>query len=190
MYIIIESYAQGDPRIGPEIEYLDEYQDWMFDVAYIKPENVNKVDFSSINCKEVPEAVARACAFTNLDKENRIGLIEGSGVHQNLIAQSTEKHAYKPKVYYYPTEQDLTNLVEFMKTEMHLYLNYYYRDLPTDVAEKNKNYRAMIEAEINNLKDPDSCKVMLYKRFGLGIYQKFISKFGLPERPTTDLAQL
>ncbi len=189
MYIIIESYDQGDPRVSPEIEYLDQYQDWIFDVAYIKPENVSKVDFSQINYKEVSEAVARACAFTNLDKENRISILEGSTIHQNLIVQSTEKHAYKPKVYYYPTDEDKKNLVAFMKEEMRLYLNYHYRNLPIEVAEKNKSYRAAIENEINTLSDIESCKVMLYTRFGLGMFPSIIKKYNLGERSTIDLSQ-
>lgn len=173
MFIVIESYDQNDPRLVPEIEFLNQYQDWMFEIAYIKPENVSKVDFSKINYKEVPENIARACRYTNADDQFRLGLIEGSAVHQDLIVQSTEKHSYKPKVYYSMTDKDKKELVEFLKVEMGLFLNHYYS------VNGHSDFRSTVESEISQADTVEKCRVLMHNRFGVSASNKMVDQLNL-----------
>lgn len=179
MFIVLESYDQNDPRLVPEIEFLNQYADWMFEIAYIKPENVSKVDFSKLNYKEISEDIAKACTFTNADIEYKLGIVEGSIPHQHLIALSTEKHAYKPKVYYRLTDTDKQQLLEFMKIEMNLFLNYYYNLLPANEAAENAEFRKTIEAEVASLTDVQAARVLMHTKFGVTTFNKLVETIPL-----------
>lgn len=183
MFIVLESYAGDDPRLVPEIEFLDQYRSWMFDVAYIKPENVSKVPLSSMNYKEVPEIVARSCKFANADINDRVGILKNSEIHQEVLVSSLTEHAYKPKVYYTLTEEDKVHLLEFYKTTIELFVNHYYSQLPADVAEANARYRIDLGFEIAALDSLEAARVFMHTRCGTSNSSQLTEKLNLG--PTT-----
>lgn len=170
MFIILESLSEIDPRFCAEIEYLEQYKHWEFEVAYIAPTNVASVQLSKIAHREVSETVARACKFASADHNNRLGIVEGSEIHDELIHASMEPHSYKPKVYYTLTADDLAATLEFLKAEMHIALEKHYRDNLTEQERlSNTSYRAALEAEIDACDNVNSAKKLIHTRFGTGV---------------------
>ena len=179
MFIVLECYAGDDPRLVPEIEFLDRYRTWIFDVAYIKPEDVDKVPLSSMNYKEVSEAVARSGKFANADINDRISILKGSEVHQELLINSLTDHAYKPKAYYTLTNDDKALLLEFYKTNIELYVNYYYNQLPADIAEANARYKTDLKFEIAALDSLEAARVFMHTRCGTANSSQLAEKLNL-----------
>lgn len=165
MFIVLESYRSDDPRLVPELEYLEQYTDWLFEVAYIKPENVSKVPLDKINYEEVPEELARACKFTNADMNYRVGIAKNSEIHEELMHNTLEEHNTKPKVYYQMNEDDKRLLTEFYKVEMRLYLNMHYNGLTQQERDRNFEYRKSVEEEISNCKTVNDCRTLMHKKF-------------------------
>ena len=166
MYIILEGYASHDPRLVPELEFLDQYNYWHYDVAYIAPENVSKVELPTMNYLEVPEEVARAAKFVKANSENRLGILAGSEIHDELIHATLEAHSSKPKVYYQLTEEDQANAIKFFKAVMTLALMKHYNELPTIEAERNSAYKLKVLNEIQACSTMVECRKMMHHRFG------------------------
>jgi hypothetical protein len=167
MYIILESLSEIDPRVVPEIEYLDQYKHWFSEVAYIAPENEHKVVLSTIAHRVVSEEIARACKFASADHLDKLGIAEGSEIHEELVFASMEPHSYKPKVYYTLTEQDKQHALQFLKEEMYIALEMYYRDVLTEdqrIAHQTK--RQQILTEIDQLTSVIDAKRMIHTKFG------------------------
>jgi hypothetical protein len=184
MFIVLECYAGDDPRLVPEIEFLDQYRTWIFDVAYIKPEDVSKVPLSSMNYREVSEAVARAGKFANADINDRVSILKGSEIHQELLINSLTEHAYKPKVYYTLTADDKALLLEFYKTNIDLYIDYYYNQLPADVVEANARYKTDLKFEVAALDSLEAARVFMHTRCGTANSSQLADKLGLGHTTT------
>jgi hypothetical protein len=170
MYIVLESLSEIDPRCVPELKYLEQYKHWEFEICYIDPADVSKVPLDQIAHRVVTEEVARACKFASADHTDRLGIVEGSEIHQELIHASMEPHSYKPKVYYTMTDADKENALKFLKIEMQIFLEKHYRDnLTAEERNANATYRQQLESEINNLSDINSAKRMIHEKFGTWI---------------------
>jgi len=167
MYIILESLSEIDPRVVPEMEYLDQYKHWFSEVVYIAPENEHKVNLSAIAHRVVSEEIARACKFASADHLDKLGIAEGSEIHEELIHASMEPHSYKPKVYYTLTEQDKVHALQFLKEEMHIALEMHYRDTLTEEQRTaHQTTRQQISTEIDQLTSVIDAKRMIHTRFG------------------------
>ena len=165
MFIVVESYASNDPRVVPEMEYLDHYNDWLFDVVYIRPENVSKVPLNEINYMEVPEAVARAAKFSKADANFRCSFEENGEQLSEIPNQTLDDHPNKFKKYYNLTEQDKLLLIEYYKIQMKLYINFHYRFLDAETIARNVQYRQNLINEINNLNSVEDCRTILHSKF-------------------------
>lgn len=182
MYIVLESYASNDPRLVPEIQFLEQYTDWIFEVAYINDDESNKVELSKINHVIVTENIARACKFTNMSDDFRLSVMEGTEIEQELFVNTSEppeRHLYKPKVYYTMTDKDKKDLMEFYKIEMNLYLNYHYNNLSDDDQKRNKAYRSSLEREIAEADSVVACRILMHKKFGLGAFNSWVKDHNL-----------
>lgn len=166
MFIILEGYASDDTRLVPELEFLEQYNYWHFDVAYIAPENVSKVPLSAINYIEVTEEVARAAKFVKADHNNRLGILAGSEIHDELIHASLEAHVRKPKVYYQLTEEDEANAIRFFKAVMMLEVITHYKNLPLAVAEQNSAFKLSVIKKIEAANTMLDCRYLMHTVFG------------------------
>lgn len=168
MYIILESYPEDDPRLVPEIEFLSQYSFWIYEVAYIIPENVSKVPLNQMLYEEVPENIARAVKFAKGD-EGKIGIVEGSNVHQELLDLSTAEitnHPSKPKVYYHLVEKDYQEVTEVFKVAMRLYLKKHYTEvLTTEEADTYDHVRTDLLTQINQISNYDDALRLMHTRF-------------------------
>jgi len=165
MFIVVESYASNDPRVVPEMEYIDHYNDWLFDVVYIRPENVTKVPLNQMNYEEVPEAVARAAKFSKADPNFRCSFEENGPELSEIPNQTLDEHATKYKKYYNLTEQDKSLLVEYYKIQMRLYINFHYRFLSPEIVMRNVQFRQNLVTEINSLSSVEECRSILHTKF-------------------------
>jgi hypothetical protein len=173
MYIILEAYADNDPRLVPEMEFLDQYYYWHFDVVYIAPENVSKIDFTQLNYCEVTEEQARACKFAKADHNYRIGIRKNTTIHEELIMSTMSRPEAlvdhpegKPKVYYTITDEELALAMEYTKVCMRLELNMHYNQLSEEDAERNATYRQAILDEINACPNLHDCRYLMHTKFG------------------------
>lgn len=165
MFIIIETIGFNHPLKSTEgITFLDQYSYAHFEIAEVTDPSI---DLSSVIHTEVPEEVARACKFAKADHNDRLGIVEGSGIHEELMNESLEHHAKKPKVYYTLNEQDIENQVKFMKAVMALELEMHYRGLTDEERNNNVSYKQSIVAEIEACSTMLECRELLHKKFGL-----------------------
>lgn len=180
MYIALESYSEQDPRLVPEMEFIDSLQWAIFNVCYIKPENVSKVDFSNINYEELTPELYSAFKFLSATDDYKLSIAAGSDIHSEFVSVSSlESHDYKPKAKYTMTDADKASLVNVYKLVMRLYLNYHYNSLDPAAVEFNTAKRAEIAAEIESMTDADQCRVTLHTKFGISCSSKLSERNGL-----------
>lgn len=167
MYIIIETVSFNHPlKSLSYIQFLDQYSYSHFEIAHIDDEHFNDVNLTGFVYEIVDEKVARSAKFAKADHNNRIGILEGSVIHDELIFATLEHHSSKPKVYYTLTKEDIANQVEFLKQIMHLELEMYYRDLNEHVRSENQQFKEIIKTAINSCTTVFHCRELLHKRFG------------------------
>ena len=167
MYIVLESLSEIDPRFSADLQYLEQYKHWEFEVAYIDPNHPHTIKLDQIAHRFVSEEVARACKFASADHNDRLGILEGSEIHDELIHASMEPHSYKPKVYYTMTEADKVDTLKFLKVEMEIALEKYYRDeLTAEQRVANQAYKDIIQAEIAACTTIFDAKKLIHTRFG------------------------
>lgn len=169
MYIILESLASDDPRMVPEIEILEPYKWWIYNVAYIKPENISKVNLSEINHVVVDESTAKASRFGHADRNLKISIAENSTIYDELsICNSLEAHDYKPKYKYTLTSEDQTRLIKFWKSLAKLALEIHYKNnLSPELRDFNRKYKLQILNEIESTNDINNFRLLWHTRFGL-----------------------
>lgn len=166
MYIVLETLAGNDPRLVPQLEIMSQYKYWSFEVAFIDPAYETTVDLSTIIHKVVPEHVARACKFASADHSDRLGIVQGSQIHEEMMHATLEHHESKPKVYYQMTEQDINDALEFYKVVLSLALEIHYRDLPVDQADSNADTKLSLQNEIDAITSVEQAREIMHKKFG------------------------
>lgn len=180
MYIALESYSEQDPRLVPEMEFIDSLTWAIFNVCYISPENVSKIDFSNLNYVELTDETYSAFKFLSATDDYKLSIALDSDIHSEFVAVSSlESHDYKPKAKYTMTEADKTALVKVYKIVMNLYLNHHYNNLDAQAAEFNKEKRAEVEREIDSLTDADACRILLHTKFGISCSSKLSERENL-----------
>lgn len=166
MYIVHEVIGFNHPlKSNPDISFLDSYTIGKFEIAYIAPENVDKVDLSGIIYRELTEAEAKSSKWAKADYKGKLGIVEGSDIHDELLHLSLDQHATKPKVHYYLTDEDKAQAVVFFKHLMQLDLDTYYSRLSPEDAARNAEFKKTIEDEIAACEDIFSCRFLLHTRF-------------------------
>jgi hypothetical protein len=166
MYIVLETLAGNDLRLVPQIEIMPQYKYWAFEVAFIDPSYETSVDLSNIVHKIVPEHVARACKFASADHSDRLGIVQGSQIHEEMMHATLEHHQSKPKVYYQMTEQDINDAIEFYKVVLSLALEVHYRDLPSDQAAANADTKLALQNEIDSITTILEARELMHTKFG------------------------
>jgi hypothetical protein len=180
MYIVLESYSDQDPRVVPEIEYIDSLKWAIFEVAYIKTANLSKVDFSKLNYSELDNDQYKAFKFLSAGDDYTLSVAAGSDIHGELKAiASLEAHPYKPKFKYTLTEDDKVKLVDVYKIVMRLYVTYHYNSLGEETIRFNEDNRAKILAEIETLTNTEQCRVLMHTKFGTSCSSKLAERNNL-----------
>ena len=180
MYIALESYSEQDPRLVPEMEFIDSLTWAIFNVCYIKPENVSKVDFSNLNYEELTPELYSAFKFLSATDDYKLSIAADSDISKDFVSVSSlEAHDYKPKVKYTLTDADKAQLVNVYKLVMRLYLTHHYNNLDAAAVEFNKETRARIAAEVESLTDVDQCRVMMHTKFGISCSSKLAERLNL-----------
>ncbi len=168
MFIIIETVSFNHPlKSSPYLTWFDQYCFSHFEVADIEDAHVGEIDAAGFVHAIVPEEVARGCKFAKADHTNRLGILQGSEIHEELIYASLEEHASKPKVYYTLTQEDLTSQLEFFKVIMRLELELHYKTLTEEQRANNQTYKNSILAEINSCATSLQARELMHTKFGL-----------------------
>lgn len=191
MYIILESLASDDPLMVPEIEIQEPYKWWIYNIAYIKPENINKVNLSEISYAEVDEVTAKAAKFGHADRNLKISIAEGSTIHDELsFCNSLEPHDYKPKYKYTLSAEDKNQLLKFWKAVARLALESHYKNnLTQELRDFNRKYKQQILNEIESITEIDKFRLLWHTRFGLECHSKELAKDAGFDSPTIDLSR-
>lgn len=191
MYIILESLPSDDPRMVPEIEVIDRYKWWIYNIAYINPINESKVDLSKINHVKVDEVTAKAGKFGHADRNLKISIAEGSTIHDELsFCNSLEPHEYKPKYKYTLSNDDQAQLLKFWKAVARLALETHYKNnLSQELRDFNRKYKMQILNEIESTNNIDQFRLLWHKRFGLECHSKELAQEAGIEFPTIDLSR-
>lgn len=162
MYIISETLAGNDPRFHIEMERI--FSHWIYTSYYVPDVAKSSVILDNLEMAEVTEEVARSLKFGNVN-EGKIGLRSGTLAHDEAFQESTE--VSEGKTYYFINENDESNVVTALKTEMSLYLNKHYSLLSPEeysslIAKKNE-----VQTEIRNCTTLLDCQRLMHIRFGL-----------------------
>lgn len=167
MFIILENVGFNHPlKTDGIVEFLDQYSFGRWDVAFIDPANVGSVNLSGIVHVEVSEAVARAAKFGKANHEDKLGILEGSAIHEELMHASLEHHSRKPKVHYTLTEEDIVDQINFMKTIMKLELEYHYQNvISQETASINAGYKQSLLEEIDACATTMDCRKLMHMKF-------------------------
>jgi hypothetical protein len=167
MYIVHEILGFSHPlKQDPNIQWLDQYAYSKFEVAYIAPENVSAVDLSGILYRELEEAEAKSAKWVKADHTGKLGMLPGSEIHEELFDLTSGEHPTKPKVYYYLTEDDIKEAVDFYKHLMLLDLEIHYSKLSAEEVASNANLKQQIIDEINACQDLLAARRLMHERFG------------------------
>lgn len=174
MFIITETISFNDPLKSSEnVTFFDHYSFGHFEVAEVKDAHVADFDFTPFVHRIVDENIARAAKFGKADHKDRLGIVAGSGIHEELIHASLEEHAYKPKVYYTLTEQDIADQIAFWKTIMEMELEFHYKNVLTpEEAERNSAYKQSIANEITACQTALECRKLMHTKFGFATGHK------------------
>lgn len=168
MFIIIETVSfDHELKSSPYLKWFDQYAFSHFEVADIDDDHIGDVNAAGFVHEIVPEEIARGCKFAKADHTNRLGILQGSEIHEELIYASLEEHASKPKVYYTLTAEDLKSQLDFFKVIMRLELEMYYKNLPQEEATANQTYKQSILEEINSCSSGIQARELMHTKFGL-----------------------
>jgi hypothetical protein len=188
MYIISETLASNDPRWLPKMERI--FSHWIYTSYYIPPSQEHLIDISKYNAEIVPQYLAKAGKFGNVNK-GRIPLRTGTLAHQEVYGTSTEEETKTVgiKEYYYLNEKDYADALAFLKLEMQLYLKTHYEKvLEPAISTEYSEKRSKIFKEIEDCKTVIEAKILMYKRFGLNSLYQAHEDHGCAESPTFDLS--
>jgi len=168
MFIIIETVSFNHPlKSSPHLTWFDQYCFSHFEVADIEDAHVGEIDAAGFVHEIVPEAIARGCKFAKADHTGRLGILEGSEIHEELIYASMEEHKSKPKVYYSLTEEDLESQLAFYKVIMRLELELHYKSLTDEQQTNNQAYKNQILEEIANCTTSLQARELMHTKFGM-----------------------
>jgi hypothetical protein len=162
MYIISETLAGNDPRFHADMERI--YSHWLYTSYYVPDSAKPSVVIDNKEMIEVPENVARAVKFGNVNA-GKIGIRTGTLAHEEVFGESTEPDGQK--TYYYINETDEQNVVQALKFEMTLYLNKHYSQLSSEIYSRFSDKRQTIESEISECSTLIECQKLMHVRFGL-----------------------
>jgi hypothetical protein len=167
MYIVHEILGFSHPlKQNTNIQWLDQYAYSKFEVAYIAPENVSSVDLSGILYRELEEAEAKSAKWVKADHTGKLGMRPGSEIHEELFELTTDTHPTKPKTYYYLTEEDLAEALDFYQHLMLLDLDIHYSKLSAEEVASNTSLKQQIIDEINACQDLVAARQLMHQRFG------------------------
>jgi hypothetical protein len=167
MYIVHEILGFSHPlKQNTNIQWLDQYAYSKFEVAYIAPENVSAVDLSGILYRELEEAEAKSAKWVKADHTGKLGMRPGSEIHEELFELTTDTHPTKPKTYYYLTEEDLAEALDFYQHLMLLDLDIHYSKLSAEEVASNTSFKQQIVDEINACQDLLAARKLMHERFG------------------------
>jgi hypothetical protein len=168
MFIIIETVSFDHPlKSSPYLTWFNQYSFSHFEIADIEDAHVGEIDAAGFVHEIVPEELARGCKFAKADHTNRLGILAGSEIHEELIYASMETHASKPKVYYSLTEEDLALQLAFYKVIMRLELELHYKGLTAEQQTSNHDYKNQILEEINNCETSLQARELMHKKIGI-----------------------
>ena len=168
MFIIIETVSFNHPlKSSPYLTWFDQYSFSHFEVADIEDAHVGEIDAAGFVHAIVPEEIARGCKFAKADHTNRLGILAGSEIHEELIYASMEAHASKPKVYYSLTEEDLALQLSFYKVIMRLEVELHYKSLTAEQQASNQDYKNQLLEEINNCETSLQARELMHKKIGI-----------------------
>jgi hypothetical protein len=168
MFIIIETVSFNHPlKSSPYLTWFDQYSFSHFEVADIEDAHVGEIDAAGFVHAIVPEELARGCKFAKADHTNRLGILAGSEIHEELIYASMEAHQTKPKVYYSLTEDDLALQLAFYKVIMRLELELHYKSLTAEQQTSNQDYKNQLLEEINNCETSLQARELMHKKIGI-----------------------
>jgi hypothetical protein len=168
MFIIIETVSfTHELKASPYLTWFDQYSFGHFEVADIADDHIAEINAAEFVHEIVPEEVARGCKFAKADHTGRLGILQGSEIHEELIHASLEEHVSKPKVYYTLSEDDLTSQLEFFKVIMRLELELHYKALSVETASANQDYKQSILVEINNCTTGFQARELMHTKFGI-----------------------
>jgi hypothetical protein len=168
MFIIRETVSFDHPlKSSPYLTWFNQYSFSHFEIADIEDAHVGEIDAAGFVHEIVPEELARGCKFAKADHTNRLGILAGSEIHEELIYASMETHASKPKVYYSLTEEDLALQLAFYKVIMRLELELHYKGLTAEQQTSNHDYKNQILEEINNCETSLQARELMHKKIGI-----------------------
>ena len=147
--------------------WFNQYSFSHFEVADIEDAHVGEIDAAGFVHAIVPEEIARGCKFAKADHTNRLGIVAGSEIHEELIYASMEAHQTKPKVYYSLTEEDLALQLSFYKVIMRLELELHYKGLTAEQQASNQDYKNQLLEEINNCETSLQARELMHKKIGI-----------------------
>jgi hypothetical protein len=168
MFIIIETVSFNHPlKSSPYLTWFNQYSFSHFEVADIEDAHVGEIDAAGFVHAIVPEEIARGCKFAKADHTNRLGIVAGSEIHEELIYASMEAHQTKPKVYYSLTEEDLALQLSFYKVIMRLELELHYKSLTAEQQTSNQDYKNQLLEEIDNCETSLQARELMHKKIGI-----------------------
>jgi hypothetical protein len=168
MFIIIETVSfNNELKSSQYLTWFDQYAFGHFEVADVADDHISEVNAAGFVHEIVPEEIARGCKFAKADHTNRLGILQGSEIHDELIHASLEEHVSKPKVYYTLSDEDLKSQLEFFKVIMKLELELHYKNLSAEQVTANQNYKQSILAEINACETGAQARELMHTKFGM-----------------------
>lgn len=179
MFIIIETVSfNHELKSSPYLKWYDQYCFGHFEVADVDDPHVGEINAAGFIHEIVPESVARGCKFAKADHTDRLGILAGSEIHEELIYASLEEHRSKPKVYYTLTDEDKASQLEFFKVIMRLELELHYKNLEPAVVASNQSYKASILAEISNCNTSLQARELMHTKFGMATNHILVAEHG------------
>lgn len=168
MFIIIETVSFNHPlKSSPYLTWFDQYCFSHFEVADIEDAHISEIDAAGFVHEIVSEEIARGCKFAKADHTDRLGILAGSEIHEELMYASLEEHKSKPKVYYNLTDEDKKSQLEFFKVIMRLELELHYKNLAIELTAENQAHKNSIIAEINNCQTSLQARELMHTKFGM-----------------------
>ncbi len=168
MFIIIETVPFDHPlKSSPYLTWFNQYCFSHFEVADIEDAYIGEINAAGFVHEIVPEEIARGCKFAKADHTGRLGIVEGSEIHEELIFATLEEHATKPKVYYTLTEDDKKSQLEFLKVIMRLELELHYKQLTSEQVKENQNYKKTLLTEISSCATTLEARELMHTKFNI-----------------------
>jgi hypothetical protein len=184
MYILYESLPSNDPRT----QAVDRYNYYLFyDVGYVDPLKLSQVNLSLLNAVEIPEEVAKASRFAQVNMLAYDGGIKfrvaDGGVGDLFLDTSLNDDDPRKKVIYTLTDDDQKNTLEFLKALMTLEVQNHYRQLTDVERARYPNKKALILIEISKCESILDAHRLLHCRFGTEVHnhQRDAEELGSPE---------